>query len=397
VSRVGWLDCASGVSGDMLLGALADLGALSGLDRLVESLSSLGVSVSVSPTSRAGLRASAATVQAPVDQPHRSLADVLAVIEAAEAPAAVRDRAIRVFERLAAAEANVHGVEVDEVAFHEVGAVDAIVDVLGACLGLHALGLDRLTVSPIALGGGTVQTAHGTLPVPTPAALELMTGSGLTTASGGEAELATPTGLAIVAGWAAESGPMPAMQIERVGVGAGSRDPADRPNVVRLVIGEAADPTPADDWVVVEANIDDLDPRLWPGILAKLLDAGAADVWLAPILMKKGRPAHTLSALATSTTIDAIQQAMFLETSTIGLRWYAVSKRALERQVVTVDIDGLSVRVKIAFAGGKAVSATPEFEDIAAAAAELGVPTKHVLDAANAAVRNAMTRPISAD
>jgi uncharacterized protein (TIGR00299 family) protein len=393
MTKLGWLDCSSGVSGDMLLGALYDVGALDALPALLESLDGLGASMEAREVKTGGVRAVRMTVTAADRQPHRRLADIRSIIGSAAVPEAVAARAVAVFDRLASAEATVHGTTADEVEFHEVGAVDSIVDVLGCCLGLHALGLDRLVVSPVALGGGTVTTAHGELPVPTPAALELLAGSALVAAGGAAAvELATPTGLALLAEWADDTGPMPASRVERTGVGAGSREPAGQPNVVRLVIGEADVSTPADEqWVVIEANVDDLDPRLWPGVLAALLSAGAADAWLTPILMKKGRPAHTVSALGTATTMAAVQRVLFAETSTIGARWYPVAKTALDRTTVSVDIDGLQVRVKVAFADGVAVSATPEFDDIAAAAAALGAPTKDVLAAAVAAARNALS------
>jgi uncharacterized protein (TIGR00299 family) protein len=391
MSRIGWLDCGSGVSGDMLLGALSDLGALEDLPALVGSLEDLAASVTTQRATRGGISAVAVQIDAAQQQPHRHLADIHAIVERAAAPDEVKSRANAVFERLANAEASVHDLPVDEVEFHEVGAVDSIIDVVGACLGLHALGLDRLIVSTIALGGGRADSGHGTVPVPTPAALALLADSGLVGAGGGDVELATPTGLAVLAEWAAACGPMPEMQVERVGMGAGSRDLPDRPNVVRLVLGEAADVVTTDEWVVVEANVDDLDPRLWPGVLTALMDAGAADAWLTPILMKKGRPAHTVSALTPTALLGAVQGAMFTHTSTIGLRWNPVGKHALDRQTITVEVQGHAVRVKVAFAEGKPVSATPEFDDIAAAATALGVPTKHMLEAAVAGVRNALT------
>lgn len=394
--RVGWLDCGSGVSGDMLLGALCDVGALPGLASLAASLDGLEATVAVDATERHGLRALAVRVEAPADQPHRRIADVREVVAAAELPAEVKHGVVAVFERLAVAEAEVHGTSAETVEFHEVGAVDSIVDVMAACLGLHALRLDRLVVSPIALGGGTAHTAHGEVPVPTPAALALLAGSHLVGIGGGDVELATPTGIAVLAECSHETGPMPPMKVEAIGLGAGSRDLPDRPNVVRLVVGESADARASDtaaseEWLVVEANVDDLDPRLWPGVIAALMEAGAVDAWLTPILMKKGRPAHTISALSPVAALGAVQGAMFTHTSTIGLRWHAVGKHALERQTVTVDVHGRPIRVKVAFAEGKPVSATPEFDDIAAAAQALGVPTKHMLEAAVAGVRNALT------
>jgi hypothetical protein len=383
----------------MLLAALHDLGVLDGLGDLLDSLTDLGVTVTASEVIRGGLRAHAIEVAAPAGQPHRRLRDVHAVIDGAAVPQPVRDRARSVFSRLADAESKVHGTTPDDVEFHEVGAVDSIVDVLACCLGFHALSLDRVVVSPIALGGGTAATAHGALPVPTPAALALLPSSSLEAYGGSaEVELATPTGIALLAEWADATGPMPSMRIATTGVGAGSRELSERPNVIRLVLGEVSDDTSHDDdsdagWVVIEANIDDLDPRLWPGVIAKLLEAGAADAWLTPILMKKGRPAHTLSALTSGASFQQVQQQIFAETSTIGVRWHAVGKRALDRQTLTVDVNGMSIQVKLAFADGKAVSATPEFEDVAKAAAALDVPVKELLREANRAVGNALIEP----
>jgi pyridinium-3,5-bisthiocarboxylic acid mononucleotide nickel chelatase len=384
----------------MLLAALHDLGALERLDDLLDSLADLGVAVTMTDVIRGGLRAHAAQVTAPEDQPHRRLRDVHAVIDAADVPKAVRVRARNVFARLAQAEAQVHGTTPDEVEFHEVGAVDSIIDVLACCLGFHTLVLDQLIVSPIALGGGTTMTAHGVVPVPTPAALALLPASWLEAYGGtAEVELATPTGIALLAEWADASGPMPTMKVGTTALGAGSRELTDRPNVIRLVLGEAAadarlDANDADaGWVVIEANVDDLDPRLWPGVIAKLLEAGAADAWLTPILMKKGRPAHTLSALTSSGAFHAVQKQIFLETSTIGVRWHTVGKRALDRHTLTVEVDGMKIRVKVAIADGRAVSATPEFDDVAKAAATLDVPVKELLREANRAVGNALREP----
>jgi hypothetical protein len=386
VSRVGWLDCSSGVSGDMLLGALHDSGALAGLPELIGSLGELGVQCAVSPTRRHGLAAVGCQVTAAPDQPSRHLDEVVAIVGRAAVAAPVRDRAISVFRRLAAVEAAVHGTSPGEVHFHEVGAVDSIVDVLGCCLGLHTLALDALVVSPIALGGGTASSEHGALAVPTPAVLGLLRGGALIGHGGPvDVELATPTGVAVLTEWATGSGSMPAMAVDAIGVGAGGRELDDRANVVRLVTGEPANETDpggdaaAEGWRVVEANVDDLDPRLWPGVLERLLDAGAADAWLTPILMKKGRPAHAVSALVGTRAAAAVEQVLLTETSTIGLRTTAVGKRALERSWLTVVVDGHEVRVKLAFDGGERRNLSPEFDDVAAAARALALPVKEVL------------------
>ncbi|HMC68050.1 MAG TPA: LarC family nickel insertion protein, partial [Mycobacteriales bacterium] len=298
------------MSGDMLLGALSAAGALQ-LPELARALQ-VDVGVDVSVTERGALQAVAVAVRAADDQPHRRLADVQRIIEDADLVTPVKARAIAVFVRLAEAEARVHGREPSDVEFHEVGAVDAIVDIVGVCAGLHALGLDELVVSPIALGGGQMQTAHGTLPIPGPAVLELLRGCGLAAYGGPvDHELATPTGIALLAEWASRSGPMPPMTITGSGVGAGSRDLPQHPNVLRLVVGERLAEPDADEWQVMAANIDDLDPRLWPGVIDRLLAAGAVDAWLTPILMKKGRPAHTVHVMCAASKADGVRRALF--------------------------------------------------------------------------------------
>lgn len=384
-ARIGWLDCSSGVSGDMLLGALSSLGALDDLGRVLAAAPDLGVRLSTEDVHRGALQATHVRVDASDGSP-RNRSDVQLVLEQLPVPDSVRETAGRVFDRLATAEAAVHGVTPAEIFFHEIGAVDSIVDVVGACLGFHALGLDRLTVSPVALGSGVIDTMHGVVPVPGPAVLELLRGSGLG-ATGGEAagELATPTGIALLAELATGAGPMPPMTIESVGTGAGSREIEGRPNVVRLVVGEAT--AEGGEWLLLEANIDDLDPRLWPGVIDALLTAGAADAWLTPILMKKGRPAHTLSALVTPASAAKVERAVFEHTTTIGLRTTPVGKRALDRAWLDVEVDGCNVRVKVARLGGVVVTATPEWADVEAAANALGRPARQVLADAAAAAR----------
>jgi hypothetical protein len=289
-----------------------------------------------------------------------------------------------VLTRLATAEARVHDTTIDAVHFHEIGAVDTLVDVVGACVALESLGVDEVVAGPIALGGGTVDTSHGALPVPGPAVLELLAGSRLTAYGGPvDVELATPTGVALMAELATRSGPMPAMRASAVGVGAGSRVIDGRANVVRVVTGTAeSSAAGAGEWLLLEANIDDLDPRLWPEILDRLLSAGAADAWLTPILMKKGRPAHTLSALASSEMVEAVRTTMFVESSTIGVRATTVAKSALDREWVTVDVHGEQVRVKVARLRGEVVNVAPEWVDVVTAARKLERPAKEILASA---------------
>jgi uncharacterized protein (TIGR00299 family) protein len=384
---VGWLDCSSGVSGDMLLGALSALGAVQ-LQDIVGALH-VDVDVNVSRTRRGPLDAMAVDVRAAAVQPHRRLPDVQRIIDGVDLPTPVKERATAVFRRLAVAEASVHGRSADQVEFHEVGAVDAIVDIVGVCAGFHALGLDELVVSPIALGGGRMQTAHGRLPVPGPAVLELLRTCGLPAyGSPVDHELATPTGVALLAEWANSSGPMPAMTVTRTGIGAGSRELPEHPNVVRLVVGEPVRAAADDEWQVMAANVDDLDPRLWPGVIDRLLSAGAVDAWLTPILMKKGRPAHTVQVMCAGSKADGVRRALFEETSTIGVRTMSVGKHALDREFVEVDVGGQSVQVKLARLDGEVVNVAPEFDDVVRAAAALGRPVKAVLAAAASAAND---------
>lgn len=384
--RVGWLDCSSGVSGDMLLGALHELGALEALAPTLAAVPELGARLTVAEVRRGALRATHVTLHAEPGPPRNRVA-VQSVLDQLPVPHVVRARAGRIFDRLAVAESAVHGVRPDEIHFHEIGAVDSIVDVVGACLGFDALGLDELTVSPVALGSGTVDSLHGPIPVPGPAVLELLRGTALEVIAGhAQTELATPTGVAIVAELAGRCGDIPAMTVTDVGTGAGTRDSPARPNVARLIVGERAEST-GDEWLLFQANIDDFDPRLWPGVIDTLLGAGAADAWLTPILMKKGRPAHTLSVLAAEASRVQVERAIFEHTTTIGLRITCVQKRALDRESINVEIAGCTVRVKVARLGGTVVTATPEWVDIEAAARALGRPAKDVLADATAAAR----------
>jgi uncharacterized protein (TIGR00299 family) protein len=268
-----------------------------------------------------------------------------------------------------------------------VGALDALADVVGVVAGFAHLGLTGLSASPVALGSGSARGAHGVVPIPGPAVLELLAGIPVV-AGPVPAEMCTPTGAALVAELVSQWSPLPAMRVARVGTGAGGRDPAELPNVVRLVLGQPAESGPAGP-VVLEANIDDLDPRLWPGVLDALFAAGASDAWLTPILMKKGRPAHTLSVLCRPESVPDVQAAVFATTSTIGLRVVPVGKVALERTSSSVEVLGGRVGVKVAAADGRVVNVSVEYEDVAALARDSGLPVKEVLRAATAAAEAA--------
>ena len=398
--RVLWIDASAGIAGDMLLGALIDAGApLADVQAAVDAVAPATVRLTVREVRRASLRATKVDVQ-PVadDQPSRTWADIHAMITGADLPERTRECALTVFERLAVAEGHVHGVPADAVHFHEVGAWDSIADVVGCAAALTALGVDRISAGPIALGSGTVPTAHGELPVPVPAVLELC--SGWRVHAGGEGELATPTGVALVTALATSCEDLPPMSVAAAGAGAGTRDRSGRANVVRVVVGTseatgARGSTPDADTsaVLIEANVDDLDPRVWPSVLAGLLQAGASDAWLVPILMKKGRPAHTLSVLAPTEDAGGLRRAIFDLVPTFGVRESMVRKTALTREWHPVDVEGERVRIKVALEGDRIVSATPEFEDVRAAAGRLGRPVRHVLDAATALARAAGLAP----
>src|ERR1035437_8489229 len=272
-----------------------------------------------------------------------------------------------VFARLAEAEAQAHGVRVEDVRFHEVGAWDSIADVIGVAAALQALGVRSVTAGPVALGSGTIRTAHAQMPIPVPAVLELS--AGWRVFSGGAGELATPTGMAVVVALADACDELPELDVTAVGVGAGTREDERRPNVVRVVIGTLPVSPATSDAVVLEANVDDLDPRVWPSVLAALLEAGADDAWLIPTLAKKGRPAHTLAVLAAPERMPELRARVFALVPTLGVRETRVRKTALERAWRTVEFDGVSVRVKLAHIRGEIVTATPEFEDVALVAA----------------------------
>ncbi|HEU0041317.1 MAG TPA: nickel pincer cofactor biosynthesis protein LarC [Jiangellaceae bacterium] len=386
-----WLDLTAGVAGDMLLGALVDAGAdLGAIQQAVDAVVPDSVRLHQAEVVRGGQRAVAVRVDVLVpDPPYRTWATIRSMLTAAVLAPVTRDRAEAVFARLAAAEGQVHGTDPEDMHFHEVGALDSIADVVGCCEAVRLLGIVSVSGSPIALGSGRIRTAHGDLPVPVPAVAQLAQGWEVT--SGGIGELATPTGVALVRTLADRCEQLPAQRLAVMGVGAGSTDTPGRPNVVRVAIGTAsADSAPELDAAVqLEANIDDLDPRLWPGVLDALLRAGASDAWLTPILMKKGRPAHTLSVLCPPALAPAIRELIFAQTSTLGIRDFRAGKQVLPRRSVPVAVRDGEIRITVAVRDGVIVQATPEFDDVAALANRYGVPIRVVLHEAIAAAETA--------
>lgn len=392
-----WVDATAGASGDMLLGALVGAGVpVEVLQQAVDAIAPEPVVLRVETVQRAGLAATRCHVQIADSHHHRAWRDVRDLLGAADLAGPVRVAALAVFGRLAAAEGVVHGVDPLDVHFHEVGALDAIADVVGACAGLVHLGggeLGPVVVSRVGVGSGSVRGAHGVLPVPPPAVAELLRGHPSYAGPGGDdaplGELCTPTGAAVLTALGTSWGPQPAMTTSGIGIGAGARDPQGHANVLRILVGEPEDHDGEGTTTetVLETNVDDLDPRVWPEVLAALLAAGAADAWLTPILMKKGRPAHTLSVLVAHERLDVVRSVLFEQTSSIGLRQSVVTKHALAREVEAVHVSGQRVGVKVARQAGRVVTAQPEYDDVARAAAALGRPVRDVLAAAVAASR----------
>ena len=393
MTRLLWVDASSGASGDMLLAALHEAGVPAAV--MADAAAAVApVAVAFSHEQRGGFRVGRASVTAAESAAtERTWATIRQLLDAADLDDHVRRLALRVFERLAVAEGAVHGVAPDDVHFHEVGGHDAIGDVVGVCAGVVHLGAE-VHVGPIALGGGTAHAGHGAIPVPGPAVLALLAGAGAPAYGGPvDVELCTPTGAALLVTIASTYGPMPLMTVDAVGLGAGTRVLPDRLGALRVVLGTAVgEPGTA---VVLETNVDDLDPRVWPHVLTRLMAAGASDAWLTPILMKKGRPAHTLHVLAPSDpqVLARLRAVVFAESSAIGLREQVVTKTALPRTERVVDVGGHPVRVKLAHDGGRVVNAQPEHDDVARAAAELGLPVKVVLARAAAAAGSMVGSP----
>ncbi len=394
MTTIAYLDCPSGVSGDMLLGALLDAGvALDELRALLGGLPLEGYTLEAAPVVRGALGAThARVVPTREEHAHRYLGDVLAIIEHGDLPERVKRDAGAVFRRLATAEARVHRVGIDEVHFHEVGAVDAIVDVVGVCAGLHLLGVEEVYCSPLPLGRGQTTMAHGTLPLPAPAVLELLAMSGAPTVPHtATTELVTPTGAALVTTLARFA--QPPLRLARVGYGAGTRaEPA--PNLLRLWLGERDDTratisteedVTVEQLLVLEANIDDMPAELFGYAMERLLAAGALDAWCAPLTMKKARPGALLGALCRPADRAALVGVFLRETSTFGVRARAVTRYAAAREARTVDTPYGPVRVKLKLLDGVVAGASPEYEDCRRLAMERSISLPRVYAAAIAA------------
>lgn len=398
--RLLYFDCIGGISGDMALGALVDAGA--DPEEVRSALASLPLepfSVEFQETDSAGIRATRARVRCEAAGVIRTFASIRRLLDEATLPDPARELAQRMFHRLAVAEAAVHGRDVEQVTFHEVGAVDSVVDIAGTALAITMLGVDRSFASPVPTGMGMMRSEHGAMPIPAPAVVELLRGAPLFS-KGVPVELTTPTGAAILATVAEGYGELPPMHIEAIGYGAGERS-LEFPNVLRVLIGEAADAKaePASDGdavsqeVVLETNVDDLNPELYAYVLERLFDEGAQDAWLTPILMKKGRPAVAVSVLCSAQQQDAMREVLYRETGTLGVRASLVAKRMLERTVLDVTTSWGPIRVKVGFLDGRAVTISPEYEDCARAARASGVAVRKIYEEAGREARAQLDGP----
>ena len=430
MTRLLYFDCFSGISGDMLLGALLDAGLpIDALRGALGSLAIEGYGVTVEKVSRAGVAAtkfrvsrsaSAAPAKSAVGShnhghshedhdahhehashghesehadghsqagsqlpmgshahDHRTLPEIYRLIDDSALSSHGKDRARGLFGRLAEVEAAIHEMPIERVHLHEVGELDSIIDIVGAVFGLEWFGAARIVCSPLNVGGGMVDSAHGRFPVPAPATLRLLQGIPIYS-SGMPSELVTPTGALLAAGYASEFGPVPAMTVDAVGYGAGDRNPAGTPNVLRVLVGEGATDPSTERVLLIECEIDDMSPQIFGLLMDRLHEAGALDVYFSPVQMKKNRPGTLLSIVARPGDREAISHMVFRETTTLGLRYHAVERERLQREIVTVVSPFGSVRIKVARRNGSVMNAAPEFEDCARLAAEHGVPLKHV-------------------
>ncbi len=386
--RVAHFDCYNGVSGDMTLGALVSAGVPEEVIRDGLASLKLPVKVEFERIRRGGFAAVLVRVEAPVEEEHRFLPEIEAILDRGSLTASQKTLALRIFRRLAEAEAAVHGIPVEKVHFHEVGALDSIADIVGSAIGLDWLKVERFTSRPVPTGHGTVKAAHGVMPIPTPATAELLRGVPLAP-SPIQVELTTPTGAAILTTLVSEWIPSPVMRIERIGYGAGHRDFVEQANLLRLFVGtvDSTLPQECDRIVVLETNLDDLSPQMIGYCMERLLAAGALDVFTQPILMKKNRPGIVLTVLAPESLVAELEDMLFAETTTFGIRRYIVERRKLQRKPHTVQTPFGPVLGKLGWLEGRPPTFAPEYEDCARIARERQVPLRQVYEAAVMAFR----------
>jgi pyridinium-3,5-bisthiocarboxylic acid mononucleotide nickel chelatase len=382
--RVGYFDCFSGIAGDMTLAALVD----AGVDRrpIQEAVASLGLPCELpfEAVRRGGFRATYAKVVTPNEHAHRHWHHIESIIDKSILSPRQSDLAKRIFMKLGEAEARVHGVDLAKIHFHEVGAVDSIVDIVGSAVGLDLLGVERFESSPVPPGRGWVNSAHGRMPLPAPATAEILRGVPLAE-SMVDGEMTTPTGAAILATVVERFTSFPALTIESIGLGAGTRDVPDQANIVRLFVGTVNLPAASDRVWVLETNLDDLPGEVVGYTMNRLMDGGALDAFVTPIQMKKNRPGVMVSVLCDEAKIPALEDLLFRETATLGIRRYPVSRHKLKRQSIEVESQFGLIKGKLGWLGERPPTFSPEFEDCARIAAARAIPLREVYDAAHAA------------
>ena len=395
--KVLYFDCFAGAAGDMILGALLDAGLpFEELRRALGSLAVDGWDVSVDRVLKTGVSATKFRVHEHAhqgsgigeqgsghhhthvhDHGHHSLTEIFSAIDRSSLSASGKARAIKMFKRLGEAEAAIHGMPIEKVHLHEVGAVDSIIDIVGAVFALEWFNADRIVVSPMNVGGGMVKSAHGVFPVPAPATLALLKDAPVYS-SGIQQELLTPTGALILTEYASEFGPVPAMKIQKVGYGAGDRELKETPNVVRVLVGEAGDSSTSMTVTVLECEIDDMNPQIYGVLMDKLYQAGALEVFYVSVQMKKNRPGTLMTIVAKPEDREAMTEIVFRESTTIGIRHQELSRECLDREMVTVTTSLGPVRFKVARRDGRVLNAQPEFEDLAKLSEQRGIPIKDV-------------------
>ena len=392
--KVLYFDCFAGAAGDMILGALLDAGLP--FDALKSALGSLaveGIEISVDRVIKTGVTATKFKVHEHAHHHHQahdhghhhhhhhhhhhSLKEIEAAIGRSSLSDGGKGRAIAMFRRLGEAESAIHGIPLDQIHLHEVGAIDSIIDIVGAVFALEWFAADRIVVSPLNVGGGMVKSAHGVFPVPAPATVKLL-GQAPVYSSGIECELLTPTGALILTEYASSFGAMPSMRVDRVGYGAGDRELKETPNVVRVIVGEASNEATSMRVVTLECEIDDMNPQIFGVLMDKLYAAGALEVFYAPVQMKKNRPGTLMTVVGRPDQREALTDLIFRESTTIGVRYQEMWRECLDREMVTVTTPVGPVRFKVAHRQGKVLNAQPEFDDLAKLAAERGIPIKDV-------------------
>ncbi|MBI3584300.1 MAG: nickel pincer cofactor biosynthesis protein LarC [Nitrospinae bacterium] len=387
--KILYFDCFSGISGDMVLGAMADAGVdIKSIKKELKKLAMEGYDLKVSKVKRKGIKGT--RVDVVVDKKkhfhHTSYKDIKRMIERSRLSKKIKEDSLKIFKNIAVAEAKIHRTSVDNVHFHEVGAVDSIVDVVGAAICINLLSPDIILSSPINTGRGMVKTEHGILPVPAPATAEMLRGFP-SYSSNVEFELATPTGVGIITTMSKSSNTMPNMKTNAIGYGAGSKDFSESPNLLRIMIGEGYSPSEQDSITVIESNIDDMNPQFYDHIINILFKGGALDVFLTPIIMKKNRPAVKITVLSKNDSVNRLADILLSETTSFGLRMYNTERVKLEKEIKTIKTEYGNVRVKIGKRKGAVISITPEYEDCKKIAEEKGMPIKYIYEKVKASAK----------